>query len=165
MAERWITDASPLISLAKIGQSRLLTDLPDELLIPDAVASEVLSGPEGDPARRLLETGFGHRATPSVVPSRLFAWSLGRGETDALALGLETASATVVLDDAAARRCARALSLPIIGTLGVVIRAKRLGWIPSAAETFQALREADFRIDDATARAILAAVDEEWRGR
>lgn len=161
MSERWITDASPLITLAKVGESRLLTELCDELLVPDAVAQEVLAGPPEDPARRLLESGFGSQVAPERIPPRIVAWGLGRGETEVLALG-SLEAARVVLDDAAARRCASALGIPLIGTLGVVLRAKRSGRIGSAASLFRALRDAGFRIDDTTAQTVLQTVEEPW---
>ena len=54
----WVVDASPLILLAKVDQKRLLTQLPDALVIPAPVAEEIQTGPEDDPARRwLLQAG------------------------------------------------------------------------------------------------------------
>ena len=159
MTRRWISDASPLIALAKAGAAHLLADLPDELLIPNEVAAEIAAGPPEDPARRLLEAGFGVRRSPSSVPSRLAERGLGRGETAVLALALEIES-TVVLDDAAARRCAAALRLPLIGTVGVILQAKRAGAIASAAEVFSALRRAGARMDDEMVRVALASVGE-----
>jgi len=162
LTERWITDSSPLIALAAVGQAHLLTEIPDELIVPEGVAVEVLAGPTEDSARRHIEAGFGRRSSPSVIPSRLFAWGLGRGETDALALSLEMETGTVVIDDLAARKCATALGVPMMGTLAVVVRAKRLGRIRSAANIFHALRRVDFRIDDAMARKVLESVGESW---
>ena len=49
MSEHWIIDASPLITLAKIGEHRLLTDGAEDVLIPEAVAEEVLVGSLDDP--------------------------------------------------------------------------------------------------------------------
>lgn len=160
MAERWITDASPLIALAKVERAGLLEELAAELVVPTAVVAEVLDGPPPDPARRLLESGFGIRATPHGLSSRVLAWGLGKGETEVLSLGLERDDATVVIDDAAARRCATVLGLPLIGTLGVVVRAKRLGRIDSAAAVFRSLRETGFHIDDRTARRVLGQIGE-----
>jgi len=162
LTERWITDSSPLIALAAVGEAHLLTEIPDELIVPEGVAAEVLDGPPEDSARHLVESGFGQRSIPRAIPPRLFAWGLGRGETDALALRLEMGVGTVVIDDLAARKCAAALGVPMMGTLAVVVRAKRLGRIRSAAEIFHALRRVDFRIGDATARKVLEAVGESW---
>jgi predicted nucleic acid-binding protein len=76
---------------------------------------------------------------------------------------LEIQGSLAVLDDAAARKCARTLSVPLIGTLGAVLRAKRLGLIPAAAEVVRALRAAGLRLDDETIRISLQrAVGERW---
>ncbi len=69
-----------------------------------------------------------------------------------------------VIDDGAARRCARSLSLNITGTLAVVLLAKQYGLIDSAAQILYDLRGADFRLDDVTIREALArTVGEKWR--
>jgi len=49
----------------------------------------------------------------------------------------------------------------MIGTLGIVLRAKRLGWIESAAALLQSLRDVGFRVDDTTARTVLDSIGEE----
>ena len=162
MNERWIVDASPLIALGAVGRANLLLELTGELLVPGAVAEEVSQGPPEDSARRLLERGFGTSATPAHVSGRLLAWGLGRGETEVLALASEISDARVVLDDAAARRCARTFGIPMIGTLGVVVRAKQLGRIESAAVVFRSLRDRDFRVDDGVMKAVLEKVGESW---
>lgn len=104
MAEVWVVDASPIIALAHADALGLLEDLPAELVIPDAVADEILSGPE-DPAHRALAAGWG-RTRPAVVPEIVAEWSLGRGESAVLALALEL-GATAVLADRNARRWAK----------------------------------------------------------
>lgn len=161
MDELWVTDASPVIVLAEVGQAHLLEEQASELFMPEAVAAEILAGPPADPERALLEGGFGHRTVATEIPARILEWGLGRGETEVLALARQR-HATAVVDDAAARRCAAALGLQMIGTLGVVLRAKRTGRIDSAAEVIEALRRAKLRIDDQSIRIALASVGEDW---
>jgi predicted nucleic acid-binding protein len=162
VSERWITDASPLIILSKVGKAELLSEIPGELLIPEAVAEEVLQGPPGDPARLLLESGFGQRQAPEEIPPRVLAWGLGRGETETLALASAESSGRAVVDDAAARRCATALGIAVIGTLGVVARAKRMGRVESAVPVFRALMEKGFRIRESALRTIAEDLGETW---
>ena len=50
MARVRFVNASPLITLAKVGRLDLLSGPGVQLVIPEAVAEEVLAGPEGDPA-------------------------------------------------------------------------------------------------------------------
>lgn len=137
MSEVWVANASPVIVLAKVGYLELLRKLPEELLLPEAVVTEILAGPSSDPARQALENGWGLRASPKAIPSKLLEWGLGAGETAVLALTLEHSPCTAVLDDAAARLCAKASKIPVLGTLGVVLRAKKTGPDPSRGRSAQ----------------------------
>jgi predicted nucleic acid-binding protein len=162
VSEVWVTNASPVITLAKAGYLELLAQLPGELLLPEAVALEILAGPTGDAARQALEGGWGRRVAPATVPPELIEWGLDAGETAALALALERAPCTVVLDDKSARTCAKACRLSLIGTLGVVLRAKKRGLVPDAAEVLRALVRAGLHLDDRVIRLALGQVGETW---
>jgi predicted nucleic acid-binding protein len=155
----------PIITLAKAGYLSLFDELPSTFLIPGAVAREILSGPASDPARKAVESGWGRSASPSNVPPLILEWGLGAGETEVLALALEVPSCSVVLDDRAARKCALALEISLLGTVGVVLRAKRKGLIPLAAPVLKALLDAGLRIDEETLRLSLErSVGEVWPG-
>jgi predicted nucleic acid-binding protein len=127
------------------------------------VAVEIQSGPTSDPARQAVEDGWGVRVTPGHTPSELLEWGLGAGETAALAVAMERAPCTAVLEDASARACAKAFGVPMIGTLGVVLRAQRKGVIPSAADVLRALRAVGFYLDDETVHTALRRMGEEWK--
>src|SRR5258708_4647255 len=108
VSEVWVVNASPIIVLAKAGYLKLLQELPGELLVPEPVAAEILAGPDSDPARQTLDKRWGKRITPEKVPNELLEWGLGAGETAVLAIARERARCTAILDDAAARSCAKA---------------------------------------------------------
>jgi predicted nucleic acid-binding protein len=161
--ETWIVNASPVISLARVGYLDLLSQLANEVLIPEAVIGEVLVGAPTDPARKVLESGWGRRVSPREIASSVLEWSLGAGESAVLALALERPGSRAVLDDAAARSCARALGVPVIGTLGIVLQAKRSGLIPSASQVIQSLQGIGFRLDTEVIRtALMRATGEQW---
>lgn len=58
IAEKWVINASPIITLARVGHVELLVRLPKQSVIPRAVADELLRAPEDDPARRVIEGAF-----------------------------------------------------------------------------------------------------------
>lgn len=164
MADTWVLNASPIITLAKAGYLNLLEHRARRLLVPAEVAEEVLAGPATDPARRAIEAGWGERAVAAVVPQNILEWGLGRGESAVLALAVRE-QGTAVVDDGQARRCARVLGVGLVGTLGVVVRAKQEGRIPSAGDVLGLLVAAGFRVDaEMAARVLKDLVDEEWRG-
>jgi predicted nucleic acid-binding protein len=165
VAEVWIVNASPVILLARIGQLELVSRLADRVLLPDAVAREILAGPAHDPARQVVEGGWGQRVSPHAVAAEVVEWSLGAGESEVLSLAREQSPATAVVDDAEARACARVLGIPVIGTLGVVVRAKRKGLLSSAAAAIGLMRERGFYIADDVVAEALRTVGEAWPRR
>jgi len=161
--ERWILNASPLIIMARIGCEGLFSDLADEVVVPRAVAIEVQAGPATDRARQALTAGRFQIVVTPPPPAEILAWDLGAGETAVLTLALAESGWTAILDDAAARRCARSFALPVKGTLAVVILARQRGLISSATELLQALKIVGFRLDDRVIQDALArTVGERW---
>lgn len=91
-----IPDASPLIVLAKVGRVDLLGPA---MVIPQAVADEVLAGPEDDPARVLVESGRFESCPDVTAPVAVQEWGLGAGESTVLALAGTLTAASPVLRD------------------------------------------------------------------
>jgi predicted nucleic acid-binding protein len=163
VAEQWVINASPVIALARVGQVELLMRLPKQAVIPHAVEEELLRAPTDDPARRAVESGLFKTIETPAPPAEILAWDLGQGETAVLSYVFAHRKWYAILDDGAARRCARSLSLNITGTLAVVLLAKQYGLIDSAAQVLHDLRGADFRLDDAIIReALERSVGETW---
>jgi predicted nucleic acid-binding protein len=65
-----------------------------------------------------------------------------------------------ILDDLAARRCAAAHHVPVRGTLGLVLAAKRKALIPAARPVLDELRQAGMYLSDALMNRALTLVDE-----
>lgn len=163
MLEYWTLNASPIIVLARVGHANWFHQLAERVVVPQAVASEILAGPADDPARAAIARGDFQIVDAPPAPDELLAWDLGAGETAVLSFTLANPGWIAILDDAAARRCARSFSLPIKGTLAVVILAKRQGLIPSAAKIIHSLRESGFRLDDRMVQeALERTVRESW---
>ena len=69
-----------------------------------------------------------------------------------IGIALELQSAFVLIDERAARAYALSHGLPVLGTVGVVLHAKRRGLIERATPLLDDLRERGFWLDDATYR-------------
>lgn len=155
MSDAWVVNASPLICLAKAGRLSLLDEPGITVFVPDAVAAEILAGPLADPARTAIEGGFGRRISVDRVPERVVEWSLGSGESAVLAAALMQPGWIAILDDAEARSCARVMGVPVMGTLGLILRAQRLGRIEHASKVVSDLRAAGLFIDERIALKFL----------
>ena len=69
------------------------------------------------------------------------------GEAEAIALAVQMKAEWLLLDEQEARRVAKALGLKVTGILGILLRAKRLGNLPSLQKSMDQLRaRAGFRI-------------------
>ncbi|HYU36125.1 MAG TPA: DUF3368 domain-containing protein [Thermoanaerobaculia bacterium] len=161
MSRVWVVNASPLILLGKIGHVALLSELSDELIVPAVVAREVEAKPEGkrvvSEVASLPAVRF---ATEIATSSELAVWNLGQGESQVLALAGVSPHSRAVLDDLEARRCAQSLGLPLIGTLGVVMRAKRQGVIEMARPVIEHLRRVGLYASDSLIERALAHLGE-----
>lgn len=162
MAEEWVIDASPLIVLAKVNHLSLITQLAGTVYVPATVATEIKKGPPTDAGRLALEAGWGHSLPDAPIPDAVATLHLDAGETAVLALALARGNSTVVLDDGKARRAAKALGLPVIGTLGIILRARQQGYLSSAVPVLRKLRAEGVYIEETLLQTALAAIGETW---
>ena len=161
MTDRWVVNASPLILLGKAGQLAWVALL-GEVVIPQSVVAEISAGPDDDPARQWIESGAGRDLIQSdaAVSHVLLAWDLGAGETAVIAWAVRHPGVEAVLDDGAARACARVSGVQFRGTLSLVALAKRRGFIPAVRPVFDRLRAAGFFVTPALIEQVARAASE-----
>lgn len=155
-------NSSPLILLGRISRLDLLPSVADEVVVPAAVLEELAV--KGDRLAEAVRAQSGLRLVPNAeVPSAVASWRLGAGEQAVLAHCLDQAGFTAVLDDQRGRRCATAMGVVVIGTLGVVVAARKAGVVVKARPLLEEIRAAGYHIDDDLITVALAEVGEEWR--
>ena len=89
---------------------------------------------------------------------QLLELQIDKGESSAIALALETPNSTIILDDYKARKIAQQLGINYTGTIGVIIKAKLNGIIPSIKPILEKIKQTDFRISaELELQALLAA--------
>lgn len=92
------------------------------------------------------------------LPEIVLRPSLGSGEREAIALALGLRVGTIVLDDLAARRVAHQAGLNVIGTVGILLGAKRRGFIKNVrAELDKLLQNSFFLSPELYALVVEAA--------
>lgn len=72
-----------------------------------------------------------------------------------LLLALDSGGTVAILDDHWARRVAEAVGIGVIGTLGILLEAKRAGLPPTVSPLLDELNELGFRLSPRTRDAIL----------
>jgi len=80
---------------------------------------------------------------------------LDKGESEALVLTEDLQAELLLVDERKARRVAAQLGLPFIGTLGVLLEAKRLGLVESLSPLLNALRSNNIHIGDSLTKEVL----------
>jgi predicted nucleic acid-binding protein len=143
MAEIAVVNASPLICLSRAGLADLLQQAAQTIVVPAAVAREILArGPRDVTAATLASSTWLKQVDVPAIPPGILAWDLGDGESSVLAWALAHPGTRAVIDDLEGRRCAESLGIPLRGTVGLVLRARRTGLIDSARDALERLRGA-----------------------
>jgi len=160
-SKSWLVNASPVILLGRAGFLNILADLADVITIPSAVVNEINVKVDGKDIIDVVRDHTQFQISESIdVPNELLVWDLGAGETQVIALALKQQYERVVLDDLRARRCAKAMGLAVIGTLGLVARAKRLGYIEKAEPLIRQLCQTGLYASEDLVNWILKEVNE-----
>lgn len=137
-----VSDASPLINLARVDQFELLTAFYSQIAIPQAVYDEVVVQGRGrDGSREVKDASWIEVQAPKdELAVRALAAELGKGEASAIILAQELQAALLLIDEIRGRRVAQQLGLKVRGTLGILARAKREGRISSLRQVLDLLR-------------------------
>lgn len=132
-----ISDTSCFIILSKIEKLDLLKEVYGEVITTSDIVEE-----------------FGEKLPDWIIiknvtdksTQRILELQIDRGESSAIALALEIKNSTLLLDDFKARKIAQQLGISFTGTLGVIIKAKLKGIIPSIKPYLEKIKETNFRI-------------------
>lgn len=155
-----VFNASPLILFARAERLDLLQLLGRELWVPETVFREIESGTGRDKsAERVLASGSIRVVADAALDPRVMSWRIDPGETAVVSLAAQH-SAVAVLDDLAARRCAKSIGIRLIGTAGIVALLRQREAIVSARELFAELRRHGFYLSDTIQAAILTRIGE-----
>lgn len=132
-----ISDTSCFIILSKIEKLYLLKSVYCQIVTTSDIVEEF---GEQLPDWIIIE----HVADKSR--QRILELQIDRSESSAIALALETQNCTLILDDFKARKIAQQLGITITGTIGVIVKAKLNGIIPSIKPYIEKIKETNFRI-------------------
>jgi len=147
-----------------VGQLGVLPRrFPEGVLVPQAVWREVVETGKGQPGS--AEVASASWVVVREVKDRglvsLLCAKLDEGEAEAIALAREEQAPVVLLDEKDARQVARRLNLRVLGTVGLLIWAKRVGAIASLREQLDTLRTLGrFRLSQAVYDEALRIIGE-----
>lgn len=144
-----VTDSTCLIGLERIDYLELLPKLYNPIIIPPAVEREFGSLPKWIKVEKPNNQAF-------VATLKLL---VDDGESEAIALAYEQKS-LIILDDRQARSVAKHLKLNIIGTIGILIKAKHSGLISLLKPLLEDLERNNFYFGTKLKEEALRLVEE-----
>ena len=153
-----VSDAGPLIALGRLDLLALLPALFTQVQVPQAVLAECQARPENVDAGRIRAAVDQRWLTPCDA-TPIVKEGLDLGERAAIARAVEI-GAGLLADDRAARQYAFSLGLVVVGTLGVLVQAKRAGHVATIGPLIELLRAGGQRLSHAAVAQALAAAGE-----
>ncbi|MFP4395508.1 MAG: DUF3368 domain-containing protein [Anaerolineales bacterium] len=157
-----VSDAGPLIALAKIGQFDLLRSLYNQLYIPRAVQDEVVASGQGRPGAEEVHTmAWIHTVEIyDTTAVQLLEERLDAGESESIVLAIQLEANLLLIDEARGRRVAEARGLNKTGTIGTLIAAKKRGLVSKVMPLVDNLRASGFRMGENLYRTCQILADE-----
>jgi predicted nucleic acid-binding protein len=146
-----VSNSSPLIALARIGQLNIIASLFKRILIPAEVHHEVTVVGRGLPRAEEVRNANWievatqqHLVDPSIAQA---CQNLGAGERGAILLAKGLRADLILLDDWKARHVARVAGLSIVGCLGILEAGARRGLVADLRQAYIDLLRHGIRFD------------------
>lgn len=152
-----VTNTTPIISLvAATGSLDVFKFLYSRVVVPFAVAQEVQAG-----GQQAFGVDVFHGAdwldiqTDEITLQPFLRNSLDRGEAAVIQTALNFGLPLVCIDETIGRRVARLCSLEVTGTIGVLLKAQKLGFSVSMSEAVRRMREHGIWLSDSVVHFAL----------
>ncbi|MDR2571476.1 MAG: DUF3368 domain-containing protein [Oscillospiraceae bacterium] len=158
-----VVNSTPVMLLQKIGKLDLLQKLYNKIYIAEAVHQELIIDRTDKTNNNdfiLFNEWIEIVKIQNDEARKTFVTSLHIGEVETMILALERSADLCVLDDLLARKHAKRLNLNIIGTLGVLITAKKLILIDAVKPLVDKLISEGMYISDELYKSVLSLTDE-----
>jgi predicted nucleic acid-binding protein len=142
-----IADSSALVALSVCDSLLLLDALFGEVKVPQAVYDEVCIANKAE--SQVLKTYLEGKVcrTPPLISIEKSS-GLGKGELAAIGLYKQLSADLLLIDDARAKKVAYLNNLEVMGSLGVLLLAKKNGLIPKIKPLLTRLRCSDIFISE-----------------
>jgi predicted nucleic acid-binding protein len=151
-----IADAGPLIAFARLHQIGLLPQIFDRVFVTDVVFAECAGRADFPESAFIQEALTRKQLELCTAPNfSAFAQKIDAGEASAIAVAIDFGCG-VLMDDKAGRKMATNAGISVIGTVGVLVLAKRKGLIPLVKPQLEKLLASGYFL---SAEIIAAALD------
>jgi predicted nucleic acid-binding protein len=143
-----ICDSSPLIALSLCKKLELLDTLFSEVVVPETVYNEINKPGKPEAGNIAVWAREKIRQTGNRQLLQALNLTLDAGESEAIALYWENSADFLLIDEQKGRKIAFQQGIKIIGTVGILLRAKQTGLITAVRPFIDLLRDSPIRISD-----------------
>lgn len=157
--DKVIVNSTPVIGLANIGKLDILRQMYGAITIPQAVFDEIKS-PSVQRQVNANRDWIRVEQINDASQKQMYRAKLHAGEVEVMILAQEKKADLVILDDNAAKKTAKFLGLRVIGTLGILVLAKKRGYIKEVSPVLDALKRDGFFVSDDLCDLVLRQADE-----
>lgn len=157
--DKVIINSTPVIGLANIGRLDVLRQMYGTIIIPQAVFDEIKS-PSVQRQVNANRDWIRVEQINDASQKQMYRAKLHAGEVEVMILAQEKKADLVILDDNAAKKTAKFLGLRVIGTLGILVLAKKRGYIKEVSPVLDALKRDGFFVSDDLCDLVLRQADE-----
>lgn len=152
-----VCDTSVLIAFQALDKLHVLRKIFSHIIIPQGVYSELKAGER----EFNLEDWIEVKEISNIDLYRSLNSKVDEGESETITLALEEKADYILLDDKEARKEAKRIGLKLIGTVGLLLSAKRKGFINSVMEEIEKLEDRiHFRLADDLKQRIVERAGE-----
>ncbi|WP_414545840.1 DUF3368 domain-containing protein [Nostoc sp. CCY0012] len=157
-----VSDTTPISELAKVEHLDLLPKIFGKVLITHGIFNELQVGqhPAAEFVQNLSWIEVVKVENQQVVEELQKSFNLHLGESEAIALAEEIGASQLLIDEKAARKVAMARKLPLIGTVGILLLAKRRGLLDSVKDILDEMQVKGTRISDRLYLQVLTLAEE-----
>jgi len=157
-----VSDSSPLIAFSRIKQIELLQAVVKGIFIPEEVAREVSEYGRGK--KGVIDISNYSWIEVKRVTSRsnvdLLLPSIDKGEAEVIILALENKADMVLVDELSGRKIAKSFGLSILGSAGVLLKAKEKGLIEAVKPLLDEMMEKGIRYSERFYTHLLRQIGE-----
>ncbi|MEE8343030.1 MAG: DUF3368 domain-containing protein [Gammaproteobacteria bacterium] len=157
-----VADAGPLIAFGHLKGFDLFPDVLGRVLVPEQVLAECLRNPARPDALHIQSAIDKRWLTVERCDSDFLESlppSLGEGECAAITLAMRQ-GCPVLMDDKLARRAAKLVGLKVVGTAGVLLKAKQIGRLSQVEPSLKILQSRGYHLSPVLIEEVLSLAGE-----
>lgn len=155
-----VSNTTPIISLLKIDKLQVLKDLYGEVVIPHEVFNEIEAGKNKEYYTDLSKIQWIKVMKIKDEKSLSYFLDLDKGEAETIILANELGANLTILDETLGRYHAKHAELKVTGTLGVLLKAKKSGYIIELKSLLYELKDKGIWLSKDLIEKILILADE-----